>query len=219
MPEVEEEEEEEEEEGSKPDRPPGKHSQRKRVLYDGDYVSKKARRGSFTDFESYTQVDQSGTHDLSAMTHTSPPEAPKPSSPIGGRRNGSGANGREKVFTCNICNRSFGFKHVLKNHKRTHTAEKPFECKKCHKRFTGDHHLKTHMRLHSLRQHLRVHTGKRPVFPRKSTKGDCSNSEDTGEDGSISESGFGNLETVHAPGDGPSNYCPVPFPRTFQAKR
>lgn len=58
-------------------------------------------------------------------------------------------NGRDKVFTCKICNRSFGYKHVLQNHERTHTGEKPFECKVCHKRFTRDHHLKTHMRLHT----------------------------------------------------------------------
>lgn len=71
------------------------------------------------------------------------------SPPSGGRGRNGASSGREKVFTCGVCNRSFGYKHVLQNHERTHTGEKPFECKECHKRFTRDHHLKTHMRLHT----------------------------------------------------------------------
>lgn len=58
-------------------------------------------------------------------------------------------NARDKSFTCLTCNRSFGYKHVLQNHERTHTGEKPFACLECDKRFTRDHHLKTHMRLHT----------------------------------------------------------------------
>ncbi|KAK6637320.1 hypothetical protein RUM44_007735 [Polyplax serrata] len=122
-------------------------------------------------------------------TVNSIPEPP-PSPPTSGsspQSNGSGQevnlkNGdKDKTFTCGACNRSFGYKHVLQNHERTHTGEKPFECRECHKRFTRDHHLKTHMRLHTgekpyhcthcdrqfvqvanLRRHLRVHTGERP---------------------------------------------------------
>ena len=43
-------------------------------------------------------------------------------------------DGRDKVFTCGVCARSFGYKHVLQNHERTHTGEKPFKCTACHKR-------------------------------------------------------------------------------------
>ena len=66
-----------------------------------------------------------------------------------GDANGVNGGPRDKVFSCSICHRTFGYKHVLQNHERTHTGEKPFECKQCGKRFTRDHHLKTHMRLHT----------------------------------------------------------------------
>lgn len=41
---------------------------------------------------------------------------------------------KDKVFTCGVCQRSFGYKHVLQNHERTHTGEKPFQCRECQKR-------------------------------------------------------------------------------------
>uniref|UniRef100_A0A2P2I412 Protein krueppel n=2 Tax=Hirondellea gigas TaxID=1518452 RepID=A0A2P2I412_9CRUS len=97
------------------------------------------------------------------------------------RETGSSKKGSGRSFLCNICQKSFGYKHVLQNHHRTHTGEKPFECQKCHKRFTRDHHLKTHFRLHTgekpyqcsycdrvfvqvanLRRHVRTHTGEKP---------------------------------------------------------
>lgn len=109
------------------------------------------------------------------MASPAPAASPAPSTGAD-----SGAR-HDKQFTCGVCHRSFGYKHVLQNHERTHTGEKPFECPECHKRFTRDHHLKTHMRLHTgerpyhceycdrqfvqvanLRRHLRVHTGERP---------------------------------------------------------
>lgn len=87
----------------------------------------------------------------------------------------------EKTFKCQLCHRSFKYKHVLQNHLRIHTGEKPYGCTECGKRFTRDHHLKTHIRLHTgerpyqckhlncgqtfvqvanLRRHFRVHAGK-----------------------------------------------------------
>ena len=121
---------------------------------------------------------------VGTTTSSSPPSVTGSSGgSSGGKRstNGAGEGSRDKVFSCSICHRTFGYKHVLQNHERTHTGEKPFECKQCGKRFTRDHHLKTHMRLHTgekpyncthcdrqfvqvanLRRHLRVHTGERP---------------------------------------------------------
>ena len=44
------------------------------------------------------------------------------------------AGGKPKQFTCKVCDRSFGYKHVLQNHERTHTGEKPFQCTECLKK-------------------------------------------------------------------------------------
>ena len=94
---------------------------------------------------------------LASASAETQPKTPATRSPpgTGGRGRNGNSSGREKVFTCGVCNRSFGYKHVLQNHERTHTGEKPFECKECHKRFTRDHHLKTHMRLHTGMKRLR----------------------------------------------------------------
>ncbi|XP_076629165.1 krueppel [Colletes latitarsis] len=140
------------------------------VSSSGDRISKKShqatkRKATKSKAES-VQTAVEGSAPLSPPTSVSPE---------------AGKDGRDKVFTCGVCSRSFGYKHVLQNHERTHTGEKPFECPECHKRFTRDHHLKTHMRLHTgekpyhcshcdrhfvqvanLRRHLRVHTGERP---------------------------------------------------------
>lgn len=64
-----------------------------------------------------------------------PLEGSAPLSPPSSTSPEAGKDGRDKVFTCGVCSRSFGYKHVLQNHERTHTGEKPFECPECHKRW------------------------------------------------------------------------------------
>lgn len=56
---------------------------------------------------------------------------------------------KAKVFQCKICEKTFGYKHVLQNHEKTHTGEKSHVCTVCNKRFRRDHHLKVHQRLHT----------------------------------------------------------------------
>lgn len=64
----------------------------------------------------------------------SPLEAATSGSPVPTISPEAAKDGKDKVFTCGVCSRSFGYKHVLQNHERTHTGEKPFECQECHKR-------------------------------------------------------------------------------------
>lgn len=48
-----------------------------------------------------------------------------------------------------LCNKSFSYSHVLKNHLLTHTGERIHECTTCKKKFVKNHHLKYHMKIHN----------------------------------------------------------------------
>lgn len=81
-----------------------------------------------------------------SISSTSSTRSDSPPSPIEFGRKKSGS---KKVFECDICDKTFGYKHVLQNHRKVHTGEKSFQCKLCDKFFRRDHHLKVHIRQHT----------------------------------------------------------------------
>ena len=62
-------------------------------------------------------------------------------------------NTKEKLYSCDVCQKSFAFPSYLTLHKRTHTNEKPYSCQLCGKSFT---------QKNSLNSHERIHTGEKP---------------------------------------------------------
>uniref|UniRef100_A0A1Q3G1A1 Putative c2h2-type zn-finger protein n=1 Tax=Culex tarsalis TaxID=7177 RepID=A0A1Q3G1A1_CULTA len=53
-------------------------------------------------------------------------------------------------FTCEICDKSFAFANLLREHEKLHTGEKPFQCEWCDKTFR---------RIFSYKEHIAVHEG------------------------------------------------------------
>ncbi|KAK9693563.1 Zinc finger, C2H2 type, partial [Popillia japonica] len=90
---------------------------------------------------------------------------------------------RKKLYSCNLCNKTYKFGSSLKDHMRTHSLERPYICSHCGKDFKQYASLTYHLRSHSdeqpykckicgkkykqsgsLTTHMRVHTGQRPFL-------------------------------------------------------
>jgi uncharacterized Zn-finger protein len=59
----------------------------------------------------------------------------------------------EKLFSCDVCNKSFNLARNLKRHTWLHTGENPFSCKYCTQKCPD---------LFNLQNHERSHTGEKP---------------------------------------------------------
>ncbi|XP_072181082.1 uncharacterized protein [Diadema setosum] len=63
----------------------------------------------------------------------------------------------DKKFDCSDCDKKFGTKYLLMQHRRSHTGEKPFVCETCNKGFTTSSSLKAHMESHNVSRSYLCH--------------------------------------------------------------
>ncbi|XP_072110054.1 zinc finger protein 438 isoform X1 [Mobula birostris] len=52
----------------------------------------------------------------------------------------------EQAYKCNVCNRTFQFKHHLQDHLNIHSKTRPYCCRICHKAYSHSGSLSTHMK-------------------------------------------------------------------------
>ncbi|XP_057690723.1 zinc finger and SCAN domain-containing protein 12-like [Corythoichthys intestinalis] len=66
---------------------------------------------------------------------------------------GIGDEGREKPYSCSVCDKRFGNCSHLAAHIRTHTGERPYRCDICRKSFVTTSALNRHQTIHTEGKH------------------------------------------------------------------
>ena len=62
----------------------------------------------------------------------------------------------EKPYQCNICNRRFGYKHILMEHQNLHFGNRPYACNMCDKKFAARSNLIQHRTVHKRPYHCNL---------------------------------------------------------------
>ncbi|XP_061531638.1 zinc finger protein 112-like [Phycodurus eques] len=66
---------------------------------------------------------------------------------------GMGDEGKEKPYSCSVCDKRFGNCSHLAAHIRTHTGERPYRCDICRKSFVTTSALNRHQTIHTEGKH------------------------------------------------------------------
>lgn len=64
------------------------------------------------------------------------------------KKHKSNKNIGKSEFVCDVCDKRFALKNLLRRHVKLHSNVRPFKCKKCPKRYSRQDQLREHMNKH-----------------------------------------------------------------------